>query len=37
MDKGLIRIQELNKELEGLNLDKTQNDASIRKEVKKIL
>lgn len=35
MDKGLIRIQELNKELKGLNLDKTQNDASIREEVEK--
>lgn len=35
MDKGLIKIKELNKELEGLNIEKTQNDASIREEVEK--
>jgi len=33
MDKGLIKIQELNKQLEQLNLEKSQNDLNIREEV----
>ena len=35
MDKGLIKIQELNKQLKQLNLEKSQNDSSIREEVEK--